>query len=391
MVRVVVPLLGLLGCAALRVRMSGPLGVREALVRDAGRGAGSALLGAAAVAAVSMPGAARARDKPQWQKVALPVRDTLFDIAFDKSKPLHGWVVGSKGTFLETFDGGNTWTSRAFTALDEDEDINYRFEVTSMDADEGWIIGKPALMLHTRDGGKQFERIPLSPKLPGDPSFIISTGANKAEMITTQGAVYQSSNGGLNWKAQVKETIDATLNRVSSSGTSGASYFTGKIANQIRDKNGNYIAVGSRGNLFLTWQPGQDYWVPHNRGSSRRIQNMGFIQNDAKNGMWMTLNGGALLKTGPNPDLNQVDLEAQFEPCKISTGGYGIIDVCWKDDKSVFAVGGSGIIFESADGGKSFKFVDDAKDIPGNLYRVKFFGAEGWALGSDGVLLRYSA
>ena len=31
----------------------------------------------------------------------------------------------------------------------------------------------------------------------------------------------------------MKETIDATLNRVSSSGTSGASFFTGKIANQV--------------------------------------------------------------------------------------------------------------------------------------------------------------
>jgi len=59
--------------------------------------------------------------------------------------------------------------------------------------------------------------------------------------------------------------------RVSSSGTSGASFFTGKLANQIRDKNGNYIAVASRGNLFLTWTPGQDYWIPHNRGSSRYI------------------------------------------------------------------------------------------------------------------------
>jgi photosystem II stability/assembly factor-like uncharacterized protein len=114
-------------------------------------------------------------------------------------------------------------------------------------------------------------------------------------MITSQGAIYTTVNGGLNWKAQVKETIDATLNRVSSSGTSGASYFTGRLINQIRDINGNYLAVGSRGNLFLTWTRGDEYWVPHNRGSSRRIQNMGFIQNDASKGVWMTLNGGSLL------------------------------------------------------------------------------------------------
>lgn len=337
------------------------------------------------------PVQARGNDK-KWEKVALDTSETLFDITFDPSKPEHGWLVGSKGTFLETFDGGLNWVTRSFTSLDEDEDISYRFSVTSLKDNEGWIIGKPSIMLHTKDGGKQFERIPLSPKLPGDPASIKATGPGQAEMITTQGAVYTTTNGGLNWKAQVKETIDATLNRVSSSGTSGASFFTGNIANQIRDDKGNYLAIGSRGNLFLTWVPGQDYWVPHNRGSSRRIQNMGFIGNDASKGLWMTLNGGSLLTTKPNPDLSQVDIENLFETSNINTGGYGIIDVCWKDDKNVWAVGGSGVIFESNDGGKSFKFNRDAKDIPGNLYRVKFFdGNKGFALGSDGVLLRYSA
>ena len=93
--------------------------------------------------------------------------------------------------------------------------------------------------------------------------------------------------------------------------------------------------------------------------------------------------------TPPNPDLNQIDIETLFSPSKINSGGYGIIDVAWKTDKNVWAVGGSGVIFESTDAGQNFKFNDNAKDIPGNLYRVKFFGKNGFALGSDGVLLRY--
>jgi photosystem II stability/assembly factor-like uncharacterized protein len=47
-----------------------------------------------------------------------------------------------------------------------------------------------------------------------------------------------------------------------------------------RDKSGAYLAVSSRGNFYLTWVPGQDFWLPHNRGTSRRIQNMGFVQGD---------------------------------------------------------------------------------------------------------------
>jgi hypothetical protein len=44
--------------------------------------------------------------KKTWEKVELPIRETLFDISFDPSKPDHGWLVGAKGTFLETFDNG---------------------------------------------------------------------------------------------------------------------------------------------------------------------------------------------------------------------------------------------------------------------------------------------
>lgn len=343
------------------------------------------------LSSITMPSDALAKDTKVWEKVDLPLKETLFDITFDAKKPDHGWLIGAKGTFFESFDRGNSWNIRSFTNLDEDEDITYRFEVADLNDNEGWIVGKPAILLHTKDGGKQFERIPLPPKLPGDPVFIKSTGSNEAEMMTSQGAIYRTSNGGLNWKAQVKETIDATLNRVSSSGTSGASFFNGKVQNQIRDKNGNYIAITSRGNLFLTWTPGQDYWIPHNRGSSRRIQSMGFISDDVKEGLWMSLNGGAVLKTPPGPDLNEVDLEQLFKEAKLNSGGYGIIDVTWKSAEKVWAVGGSGIIFESNDGATTFKFNSDAKDIPGNLYRIKFFdnGTSGFILGSDGVLLKY--
>jgi photosystem II stability/assembly factor-like uncharacterized protein len=119
---------------------------------------------------------------------------------------------------------------------------------------------------------------------------------------------------------------------------------------------------------------------------------MGFVDNDARKGVWMTLNGGALQVTGANPDLTQVETQGLFTAAQINSGGYGITDVCWANDKEVWAVGGSGVIFHSVDGGKSFRFDASAKDIPGNLYRVKFFGEQvGFALGSNGVLLRYKA
>eukprot|EP00952_Eustigmatos_sp_NYUAD-ZCMA_P010865 44346-Eustigmatos_ZCMA.PRE.1 len=43
------------------------------------------------------------------QVQGLPPKATFYDIAFDTKEPNHGWIVGSRGTFLETKDGGETW------------------------------------------------------------------------------------------------------------------------------------------------------------------------------------------------------------------------------------------------------------------------------------------
>lgn len=49
---------------------------------------------------------------------------------------------------------------------------------------------------------------------------------------------------------------------------------------------------------------------------------------------------------------------------------YGIIDLAWRSDKEVWAVGGGGTMYVSQDAGKTFKFDNSADDIPGNLYQV---------------------
>ena len=335
------------------------------------------------------PEEAEAAASQMWTRVPVPFEDTVYDIDFDS--PTHGYIVGSRGAFAETNDGGKTWEPRSFSNLDAEEEITYRFQVVSFDNGEGWVLGKPTLMLHTKDGGKSWERIPLSPKLPGEPTSILSLGPGKAEMTTSSGAIYTTDNAGRNWKAQVKETIDATLNRISSSGVSGASYFTGSIINQVRDDDGAYLAVSSRGNFFLTWEPGQDFWIPHNRGTPRRIQNMGFVEGDIHKGLWMTLNGGKLLISPDEVDLSKDSFN--FYEADIKTGGYGITDVAYRNEKEVWAVGGSNTMYVSMDAGKKFTFDKSANSIPGNLYNVKFFkeyGNMGWALGSSGLLLRYT-
>lgn len=324
----------------------------------------------------------------RWAQVDIPVETILFDVEFDSAQPEHGWIVGNKGTFLETTDGGKSWTQKAFANLDTEDEINYRFTKVSFKDGEGWVVGKPSILLHTKDGGKSWERIPLSPKLPGDPISITALGGGKAEMCTSQGAIYYTESSGRDWKAQVQETIEATLNRVSSSGVQGASYFAGAITNVLRNKAGEYLAVSSRGNFFLTWQPGSDFWVPHNRATSKRISNMGFVTDDLKGGLWMATNAGGLA-VAKQADLAQVSLD--FDDFNVNSAGFGILDAAFKTPDEGYAVGGSGLLLATTDGGKTWRRDKQADNIPSNFYKIKFFDqAKGFVLGSQGVLLRYT-
>jgi photosystem II stability/assembly factor-like uncharacterized protein len=327
---------------------------------------------------------------PAWAQVRVDSDSTLFDLSFSPTEPDHGFLVGTRGTVLETLDGGNTWIPRTFATVEADEELNYRFEVVTFRGNEGWVIGKPALLLYTDDGGKTWERVSLSPKLPGEPVAITALGKQSAEMTTSAGAVYVTNNAGKNWKAQVRETIDATLNRTISSGVTGASYFTGSIVSVLRDATGAYLAVSSRGNFFLTWEPGQDFWIPHARDSSRRIQAMGFVHDDLKNGIWMSTRGGGLAFSEKSPDLTTTEL-IPFKKADIKAGGYGILDVAFRPGTDeVWAAIGGGSLMVSKDGGMTWQRANLPK-IGATIYKLKFFsGDRAFALGSSGVLLKYN-
>nr|KYP68398.1 hypothetical protein KK1_022022 [Cajanus cajan] len=339
-----------------------------------------------AAISVSLPHFAPARAEEalsEWERVYLPIDPgvVLLDIAFVPDDPNHGFLLGTRQTILETKDGGNTWAPRSIPSA-EDEDFNYRFNSISFKGKEGWIVGKPAILLYTADSGESWERIPLSAELPGDMVvYIKATGEKSAEMVTDEGAIYVTANRGYNWRAAVQETVSATLNRTVSSGISGASYYTGTFNTVNRSPDGRYVAVSSRGNFYLTWEPGQPFWQPHNRAVARRIQNMGWR---ADGGLWLLVRGGGLyLSKGTG-------LTEEFEEVPVQSRGFGILDVGYRSSEEAWAAGGSGILLRTTNGGKSWIRDKAADNIAANLYSVKFLDdKKGFVLGNDGVLLRY--
>lgn len=293
-----------------------------------------------------------------WQLVPLPTESTLRDIGF-AGDPTHGWAVGSDATLLETNDGGKTWQEKKL----ELGEYNYRFTSVSFAGDEGWIVGEPAIMLHTTDGGASWSRIPLSEKLPGSPNTIVALGPQSAEMATTVGAIYQTKDGGKNWKAMVEEAV-------------------GVVRNISRSEDGRYVAVSARGNFYSTWEPGQSAWVQHNRNSSKRLQNMGFGKDGR---FWILGRGGQLQFSSPeDPETWDDPINPEFST------SWGFLDLAYRTPKEIWVAGGSGNLFVSMDGGQSWQKDREVEDVPSNLYKVIFITPEqGFIIGQKGVLLRY--
>jgi photosystem II stability/assembly factor-like uncharacterized protein len=293
-----------------------------------------------------------------WQAISLPTDAKLLDIAFtDNAK--HGYIVGSNATLLETRDGGESWQPVELKL----DDQKYRFNSISFSHDEGWIVGEPALLLHSTDEGRSWSRVLLSAKLPGNPISVLALGGKTAEMATDVGAIYKTTDSGLTWKALVEEAV-------------------GVVRNMERSADGRYVAVSAKGNFYSTWEPGQNAWTPHNRNSSRRVENMGFTQNGQ---MWMLARGGQVQFTDPaKPDEW---LKTKYP--EVSTS-WGLLDLAYRTPEEIWISGGSGNLLLSVDGGKTWEKDRDVEGVPGNLYKIVFLSPEkGFIIGDHGVLLKY--
>ena len=302
-------------------------------------------------------------DENPWEILSLPTEETISDIAFTDDLQ-RGWSVGSNATLLETTDGGLTWETRELDFGDE----KIRFDSISFSGDEGWIVGTPSVLLHTEDGGDSWFRVPLSQKLPGNPSTIFAMGPQAAEMTTNIGAIYRTQDGGKSWKALVQGAV-------------------GVLRNISRSEDGGYVAVSARGNFFSVWKPGEPTWMPYNRESSRRLQNMGF----SPDGELWTLGRGGMVQFS-DLDKTEPGQEPQWqEPIYPERkNSLGLLDLGYRTPEEIWGVGGSGNAVCSLDGGQTWLKDAELESVPSNFNRVKFISADqGFILGQRGTMLRY--
>ena len=187
-------------------------------------------------------------------------------------------------------------------------------------------------------------------------------GRKTAELATNVGAVYQTSDGGESWQAQVSDAA-------------------GAVRDLRRAEDGRYVSVSSLGNFFATWTPGQETWQPHQRVSSQRVQSMGY-QPDGN--FWMVTRGAQLRFNSDASDLDQWS-----KPVIPITNGYGYLDMAWDQDGAIWTGGGSGTLLVSRDGGRSWQKDPVGAQQPTNFTRILFSpDGKGFVLGERGSLLR---
>ena len=298
-----------------------------------------------------------------WQEVSLSIEDNPLDIAFvDKE---NGFLVGSNRLILETKDGGSSWEKRD---LDIPSEQNFRLISIDFKDQEGWLAGQPGLVMHTNDAGKSWTRLSLGNNLPGDPFLITTLGKDSAELATTAGAVYTTTDAGENWVGRVADS-------------------SGGVRDLRRSEEGNYVSVSSLGNYFVTLELDQDAWQPHQRASSKRVQTLGYQPNGQ---LWM-------LSRGAEMRLNDEDgnIESWGKPIIPIVNGYNYLDMGWDPDGGIWAGGGNGTLLVSNDNAQSWEKDPIADLIPTNLIKILFIEniqseqGIGFVLGERGHLLKW--
>ncbi|XP_075483674.1 photosystem II stability/assembly factor HCF136, chloroplastic-like [Primulina tabacum] len=167
-------------------------------------------------------------------------------------------------------------------------------------------------------------------------------------------------------------------------------YYTGTFGNVNRSPEGNYVAVSSRGNFCLTWEPGQIGKILRSMLDHRHSGNRttGLLLEEFR-----TLAGELMVAFGflyMVADYTSARITDDFEEVQVQSRGFGILDIGYRSQDEARAGGGSGVLLKTTNSWKTWTHDKAADNIAANPYSIKFVNdKQGFVLENDGVLLKY--
>lgn len=279
---------------------------------------------------------------------------TLNSVYFDGD---YLWVVGSGGLVQKSVDYGQTFEDVGVNGHENFNDVYVR-------KDRIWIVGDVGAITVSTDNGKSFSNIRYIAPHRGQGSgpdrskpdlySVQFVDKNRGFIVGDQGLITTSTDGGYTWK-ELESRTDAQLFHLS-----------------FRGKKG--WAVGTGGVLLHT-DDGGESWYPQRSGTDKDLNRIYFI-ND-KVGM-ITGDSGLILRTE--------DGGVYWEPMK-SGVNQPLFGISFIDKKTGWIVGYQGLVIRTYDGGKTW--IRQASTTNGDLFGVSFNDNIGFAIGRDGLLLKY--
>ena len=265
------------------------------------------------------------------------------------------WVVGAKGLVARSSDEG-----RSFNAVASSVDVG--LNDVAVRGERIAIVGDQGTILRSTDGGRSFIRSNYSLRFregQGEGGVVDLYSVQFVDketgyVVGDRGLILSTDNGGASWREKYSGT-DAQLFHLS-----------------IRDRRG--WVVGTGGKILHTTDGGRN-WYPQRSGVQEDLNRVYFV--DDRVGL-ITGDKGVLLRSDNGG--------ATWERVRLNVAE-PLFGMSFVDKKTGWVVGYGGRVVRTYDGGRSWVEQDSATTA--DLFSVSFYKNRGYAIGRDGLVLRY--
>ena len=272
-----------------------------------------------------------------------------------------GWVGGDGGFLSRTDDGGQSWTPQVVGTRDAINDIYFR------DKEAGFLLAGNTIFV-TRDNGQRWNvsQSFLPAEFEGADVELYSVRFSSKKKGWVVGSVSRGDR-----------VIDSILVFTDDAGETWDRQRTPSRTELIHidfvsDKRG--WIVGAGGTILNTVDGGQT-WNKQNSGTTATVYHIDF--RDDKKG-WAVGERGTILRT--------IDGGESWSAVLVSSK-VTILSIQFLNDDDGWAIGRGGTILRSEDQGRTW--LQQESRTKQNLYALNFNKKIGWAVGGDGILLRY--
>lgn len=310
------------------------------------------------VVLLAVASATRAQEGWTATKISSAAQD-LNTVFFLDSK--RGWVGGDHGFLDRTDDGGRTWIRQSVATTDAINDVYFR------DKEDGFLIAGNAIFI-THDNGSLWTETRRFPAADFDGASVelysvrfsskkkgwVVGSVSRRDRVIDSILVY-TDDGGETWTRQRVPTRSELIH-----------------IDFDNDRRG--WIVGAEGTIINTVDGGQT-WSRQNSGTTATLYHTEF-RNDKRG--WVVGERGTILRT-TNGGITWTPVTANVRSTLLS--------VEFVSDDEGWAVGRGGAILRSSDAGVTW--IPQESTVRANLYALHFNKKIGWAVGANGMILRY--